>query len=182
MSPSSPTPVSSFRISVSAWRGQPPPGSSASSAAKPVARAEICLARAPPRQMRCRCSIASRAPILYFHTVLGGLARALFPGLQLAQLRLVGRHEIAAEYLVEVFLRFLGEPALVIDERIPELPLLTRQAEAAAGRFLEYLLDRLRIEAAQRAEDGGAHASHQGELVRGQVLAGIADRLHRVEA
>src|SRR3954453_10176551 len=122
-SPSSPTPGSSFRISVSAWRGQPPPGSSASSPVKPVARAAICLARAPPRQIGCRWRIASRAPILYFHTVSGGLARALFPGLQLAQLRLVGRHEIAAEYLVEVFLRFLREPVLVLDEGIPELAL-----------------------------------------------------------
>ena len=38
-----------------------------------------------------------------------GSRQGLAAGLQLPQLRLVGGHEIAAEHLVEVFLRFLGD-------------------------------------------------------------------------
>src|SRR5262245_32706006 len=102
------------------------------------------------------------------------------PGLHPAQLGVIGGHEVAPEHLVEVCLRLLRKLLLVSDERIPVLRLAAAQSETAGG-LLEYLLELLRIQAPQRPEDRPAHARDDGDLVRAQVLAGVAERADRIE-
>ena len=93
---------------------------------------------------------------------------------------MISRDEVAPEHLVEVCLGLLRELLLVSDERIPVLRLAAPESEATGG-FLERLLEHLGIQAPERAEDRSPHAGDKRELVRAQVLAGIADRADRIE-
>src|SRR6185295_7402616 len=97
------------------------------------------------------------------------LTRGLASPFDPAELRLIGAHEVAAEHLVEVVLRVPRQLVLLHHEHFPQPGLAARQAEALLA-LLERALDHVRLEAPQRALDRGAHAGHQRELVRTQVL------------